>query len=132
MTVFQRLHNFHLSTELFQLSLVSVRVSSPLILLRVMVVLACALGAGRAAASVLTTDAIARHVARFNAMEDEPIVNLVSNADATAWLQANIPRFECPDAEVEEIYHFRWWALRKHLRRAPDGSFVFSEFINRA
>ena len=26
----------------------------------------------------------------------------------------------------------RWWALRKHLRRAPDGSHVFSEFINRA
>lgn len=65
-------------------------------------------------------------------MEDEPIVNLVPNAEAANWLRANIPLFEGPDREVEEIYYFRWWALRKHLRKAPDGSFVFTEFINRA
>lgn len=85
-----------------------------------------------AAAAVLAPAGLERHVARFNAMEDEPVVNAVPNAQAAAWLTANIPRFECPDAEVEEIYHFRWWALRKHLRRAPDGSHVFTEFINRA
>lgn len=73
-----------------------------------------------------------KHVARFNAMEDEPIVNLVPNAESAAWLQAHVPAFACADPEVEEIYWFRWWALRKHLRRAPDGSFVFTEFINRA
>jgi hypothetical protein len=65
-------------------------------------------------------------------MEDEPIINLVPNSEAATWLEANIPLFDCPDAEVNEIYFFRWWALRKHLRRAPDGSFVFTEFINRA
>jgi hypothetical protein len=84
------------------------------------------------APAVLTSDALHRHVTRFNAMEDEPIVNLVPNTEAGAWLEAHIPLFECPDAEIEEIYFFRWWALRKHLRRAPDGSHVFSEFINRA
>jgi hypothetical protein len=85
-----------------------------------------------AAPAILKPDALIRHVERFNAMEDEPIVNLVPNAAAAAWLKENISLFECPDAEVEEIYFFRWWALRKHLRRAPDGSYVFSEFINRA
>src|SRR5689334_22131495 len=86
----------------------------------------------RAAPAVLSPEAVVRHVERFNAMEDEPIVNVVSNAEAAAWLQANVPLFECPDREVEEIYFFRWWALRKQLRNAPDGSFVFTEFINRA
>ncbi len=82
---------------------------------------------------------LARHVLRFNALEDEPVVNLVPNSAATAWLAGNIPLLECPDAEVEEIYYFRWWALRKHLRRPPDGrggaapsGHVFTEFINRA
>lgn len=98
---------------------------------------------GRAAPAVLTPAALDRHVAKFNAMEDEPVVNLVPNAEAAAWLRANIPLFECPDTDVEEIYFFRWWALRKHLRRAPllaasasqptsPPTQVFSEFINRA
>ncbi len=81
--------------------------------------------------SVLPADQLARHVDKFNAMEDEPVVNQVPNANAAAWLQARIPRFACPDAEVEEIYYFRWWALRKHLREIG-GHTVFTEFINRA
>ena len=106
-----------------------------------MVVIAWAVGpAALGAPAVLTTDALRRHVEHFNAMEDEPIVNLVSNAEAAEWLVANVPLFDCPDAEVSEIYYFRWWALRKHLRRAPGPSpsngpernFVFTEFINRA
>ena len=90
------------------------------------------IGELRGEPAILAPDALVRHVERFNAMEDEPIVNLVSNSEAASWLRTNIPLFECPDAEVDEIYYFRWWALRKHLRRAPDGSHVFSEFINRA
>jgi hypothetical protein len=31
------------------------------------------------------------------------------------WLQKDIPLFECPDREVEEMYYFRWWSFRKHL-----------------
>lgn len=74
-----------------------------------------------------------RAVARFNAMENEPVINLVSNAEAGAWLRTAIPLFECPDAAVEEIYYFRWWAFRKHLRRGPDTGerYVFTEFITR-
>ena len=100
----------------------------------------CMTGLGsEAARELLPPTALQQHVIRFNAMEDEPIVNLISNADAAQWLEANIPRFTCPDAELQEIYFFRWWALRKHLRRplGPDGrpaesGHVFTEFINRA
>ena len=81
---------------------------------------------------VLTDEGLRRHVARFNAMEDEPVMNVVPNAASADWLAARVPRWACPDAAVEEIYHFRWWALRKHLRRSDDGRLVFSEFINRA
>lgn len=85
-----------------------------------------------AAPAILKPDLVARHVAFFNRMEDEPVVNLVPNAEATPWLQANIPLFESPDAAFDETYYFRWWGLRKHLRKHPTGSFVFTEFINRA
>jgi hypothetical protein len=82
--------------------------------------------------AVLKTEAFARHIAFFNAMEDEPVVNVVPNAEAWAWLQTRVPFFECADRDAEEIYWFRWWALRKHLRKDPSGHFAFTEFVNRA
>ncbi len=79
-------------------------------------------------------DPLDRAVARFNAMENEPVINLVSNSQSALWLRAEIPLFECPDPTVEEIYYFRWWAFRKHLRRGADtgGRYVFTEFITRS
>ena len=61
-------------------------------------------------------------------MEDENVTNFVSNAQSFDWLATNIPRFECPDREVEEIYYFRWWSFRKHLKQTTNG-FVFTEFL---
>jgi hypothetical protein len=61
-------------------------------------------------------------------MEDENVTNFVSNAQAWAWLRQKIPLFDCPDAEVEELYYFRWWAFRKHLVQTPRG-FVLTEFL---
>jgi hypothetical protein len=46
----------------------------------------------------------AHYVERFNAMEDEPVVNLVPNADSWAWIVAQAPLFDCPSARFEEIY----------------------------
>lgn len=40
----------------------------------------------------------------------------------------NIPLFECPDKEIEEIYYFRWWTFRKHIKNTPEG-FVITEFL---
>src|SRR5688572_8990827 len=78
--------------------------------------------------SILKPSAFAPHIARFNAMESENVTNFVSNVQAFDWLATNIPRFECPDREVEEIYYFRWWSFRKHLKQTPNG-FVFTEFL---
>ncbi len=79
---------------------------------------------------VLQPGAFAHHVARFNAMEPESVVNVVSNAASWDWLQSNIPLFECPDPDVEEIYYFRWWSLRKHLVLLPSG-YAFTEFLTK-
>lgn len=81
---------------------------------------------------LLRPDDFAGLVARFNAQEPAGVVNAVPDAAAWTWLQANVPAFECPDAATEEIYWFRWWALRKHLKRdAASGRWVFTEFITK-
>jgi len=84
--------------------------------------------AAGAEAAVLDAARFRHHVERFNTMEDENRANAVPNAQSWEWLSANIPLFECPDAAVEEIYYYRWWSLRKHLRQI-DGRFVFTEFL---
>jgi hypothetical protein len=78
--------------------------------------------------ALLKPAAFAHHIERFNATDDEAVVNAVPNRDARDWLWQNIPLFECPDRELEEIYYFRWWSFRKHLVRTPAG-FVITEFL---
>ncbi len=79
-------------------------------------------------ADILDPAEFRHHVEFFNAMEPERVVNLVPNSESWAWLEDNIPFFSCSDATVEEIYYFRWWALRKHLKRVGD-YYAFTEFI---
>ena len=78
--------------------------------------------------AILNPAAFTHHVSRFNAMEDENVTNTISNADSWHWLQKEIPFFECPDKEVEEIYYFRWWSFRKHLVQTTNG-WVITEFL---
>jgi hypothetical protein len=87
----------------------------------------CSTAAGEAF-TVLSPPTFAHHIERFNAMEDENVTNFVSNAKSWAWLQDNIPLFECPDREIEEMYYFRWWSFRKHINETPRG-FVITEFL---
>jgi len=90
------------------------------------------LAAARAADfAVLNPADFAHHVERFNTMEPETIINVVPNAAAWDWLRAQTPLFTCPDRDVEEIYFFRWWSLRKHLIKTPAGGYAFTEFLNR-
>jgi hypothetical protein len=79
---------------------------------------------------LLKPESFAHYVEHFNSMEDENVTNFVSNAESWDWLKNEIPFFECPDREVEEMYYYRWWSYRKHLERTPDG-FVFTEFLTR-
>jgi hypothetical protein len=78
--------------------------------------------------SVLKPESFAHYVETFNSMEDENVTNFISNADSWSWLQKEIPFFECPDREVEEMYYFRWWSFRKHLVQTPEG-FIITEFL---
>ena len=80
--------------------------------------------------AILPSSSFAPCLNRFNTMEEENVTNLVSNADSWGWMQKEIPFFACPDSEVEELYYYRWWSFRKHLRAAA-GGYVFSEFLTR-
>jgi hypothetical protein len=78
--------------------------------------------------AVLDPETLANYVAAFNHHDQELYPQHVPNAAAWAWLRQNVPLLECPDKELEEIYYFRWWTFRKHLKQTPDG-FVITEFL---
>ncbi|MBN1765275.1 MAG: hypothetical protein JW860_08470 [Sedimentisphaerales bacterium] len=80
--------------------------------------------------SVLKPEAFRHYVDDFNTMEKENIVNEISNAESWAWMKDNIPFFECPDKAIEQIYYYRWWTFRKHLKKTPEG-YVFTEFLDK-
>ena len=69
-----------------------------------------------------------RYVAKFNQDDNEYYKQAIDNAHAEAWLAENIPYFECPDTVLEEIYYFRWWTFRKHIKHTEDGD-VLTEFL---
>lgn len=46
------------------------------------------------------------------------------------WFVQNIPWLDTPDAEMNQIYYFRWYSFQKHLERTPDG-YVITEFLDK-
>ncbi|MFC4873848.1 MGH1-like glycoside hydrolase domain-containing protein [Negadavirga shengliensis] len=68
------------------------------------------------------------YVDYFNQMEDENILQAIPNAEAWEWMEANIPLFECPQKNFEEIFYYRWWTLRKHIKDTPVG-YAMTEFL---
>lgn len=68
------------------------------------------------------------HIDYFNRMEEENILQAVPNSDSWEWLRENIPLFECPQDNFQEIYYYRWWTLRKHIVETPAG-YAFTEFL---
>jgi len=77
---------------------------------------------------VLKAGKFKHYVDYFNKMENENIVQAIPNDSAWPWMVKNIPLFECPQKELEEIYYYRWWTLRKHIKKTEQG-FVFTEFL---
>ena len=77
---------------------------------------------------ILTADSLRQYVETFNRHDHTHFGQAISNEDTADWMAENIPRFECPDPESEEIYHFRWWTYRKHIKEMADG-FVVTEFL---
>jgi hypothetical protein len=48
------------------------------------------------------------------------------------WYKSNIPFFECPDADLQTTYYYRWELLTKHLTfGSPNSGYSFTEFIDR-
>jgi len=78
--------------------------------------------------SVLPPDHGRELVAYFNRMEDENIAQAIPNADSWDWFRDNAPRLDCPQDNFAEIFAYRWWTLRKHIRKTPVG-FAFTEFL---
>ncbi len=76
---------------------------------------------------IIGGDLLARYVAEFNANDEELYAN-IPNRDALAFLEQNIPLFECPDKDFERTYYFRWWTYRKHVKKTPEG-YVITEFL---
>ncbi|MET0393777.1 MAG: glycosyl hydrolase family 65 protein [Chitinophagaceae bacterium] len=68
------------------------------------------------------------YVDYFNTMEDENIRQAIPNDSAWGWMEKNIPLFECPQLNFEEIWYYRWWTLRKHIKKTEKGH-VFTEFL---
>jgi hypothetical protein len=91
-------------------------------------VAACASRQLEAAPVVLRAEAFQHCVDAFNAADEELHRQHVPNAAAWDFLKQNIPLLDCPDRSLEEVYYFRWWTFRKHIRRTPDG-FVITEFL---
>ncbi len=83
---------------------------------------------GDAPAAILHYDDFAHYAERFNTMEDENIVTTIPNAASSEWMRKNIPLFDCPQENFREMYYYRWWTLRKHIKQTPVG-YGMTEFL---
>ena len=78
--------------------------------------------------AVLKYDDFAHYAEYFNTMEDENIVTTITNTESSEWMRRNIPLFDCPQENFRELYYYRWWTLRKHIKRTPVG-YGMTEFL---
>ncbi|WP_447642950.1 MULTISPECIES: MGH1-like glycoside hydrolase domain-containing protein [Chitinophagaceae] len=85
-----------------------------------------------AKSQILQADTFKHYVDGFDTMADDSIVQAIPDSASWDWLKTNVPLFESPDTSFNEIYYFRWWTLRKHIKLTEQG-YVFTEFlINRS
>jgi len=77
---------------------------------------------------VLPAEVFRHYVEAFNQNDNELYVQHIPNAAAWDFLKANIPLLDCPDKDIEEIYYFRWWTYRKHIKQTSVG-FIITEFL---
>lgn len=89
-------------------------------------------GDASAAAAVLNYADFSHYADYFNGMEDENIVQAIPNSESSAWMEQNIPLFECPQKNFEEMYYYRWWSLRKHIKETPVGYGMTEFLVNRS
>ncbi|MFV0564717.1 MAG: MGH1-like glycoside hydrolase domain-containing protein [Flavobacteriaceae bacterium] len=81
---------------------------------------------------VLKSENYKHYADYFNGMEDENIAKAIPNDSAWGWMEQNIPLFDCPQENFNEIYYFRWWSLRKHIAQTPQGYAITEFLVNRS
>ncbi|MDB6078035.1 MAG: hypothetical protein JWO82_1782 [Akkermansiaceae bacterium] len=81
------------------------------------------------AGAILRTEDFRHYIESFNATDNELYRQAFPNTAAWDFLSRNVPFFECPDKDLEKTWYFRWWTLRKHLKKTAAGSYVFTEFL---
>jgi len=62
---------------------------------------------------ILKPEMLKKHMARYS--------------PAFQWFEQNVPLFECPDQDMEEVYYFRWWVYYQHIKSTADG-YLVTEF----
>ncbi|MCW0481830.1 MGH1-like glycoside hydrolase domain-containing protein [Gaoshiqia sediminis] len=87
-----------------------------------------AMASGKKQKSVLKADDFKHYADYFNRMEDENMAKAIPNSASWDWMKTNIPLFECPQDNFEEMYYYRWWTLRKHITETPMG-YGITEFL---
>ncbi|WP_157492485.1 MGH1-like glycoside hydrolase domain-containing protein [Echinicola pacifica] len=78
--------------------------------------------------AVLKKEDFRHYVDYFNQMEEENIIQAIPNKDSWHWMKENIPLLEVPQKNFEEIFYYRWWTLRKHIKESPVG-YAMTEFL---
>jgi hypothetical protein len=82
--------------------------------------------------AILRADDYQHYVDHFNTMEDENIVQAIPNSQSWQWMKANIPFFDAPDENFKEIWYYRWWTFRKHIRKAGPTWAITEFLVNRS
>ncbi len=81
-------------------------------------------------AAILKYKDFKHYVDYFNNMEDENIAQAIPNSESWQWMEENVPLFECPQKNFEQMYYYRWWTLRKHIEKTSVG-YAMTEFLVR-
>ena len=86
--------------------------------------------AGEPTVMILDSSPFRARIERFNELyaADPPVGSVVPDEQAWEFLSRNAPRFDCPDPAVTEVYAYRWWLFRKHIKEIH-GRRVITEFI---
>lgn len=69
-----------------------------------------------------------QYIHKFNENDEELTIHTVPNEKAEEWVEREVPKFECSDPLMEEVYYFRWWVFRKHIKDIGKGR-IITEFL---
>lgn len=58
------------------------------------------------------------------------LVKCAQFANDKDWYLNNIPFFECSDADIENVYYYRWLCYKAHLKNLGPNGYIVTEFLN--